>query len=93
MTVESVQGSQVYLEWIGTSGSFGMVVRPLEFFLSLKLRLPLLEVQWECRDSFATKQGNGPSSRDEEGKLGLILCCGGTLGVPLEWRRECRGTS
>ena len=23
--VESVQGNQLYLEWIGTSGSFGMV--------------------------------------------------------------------
>ena len=31
VTVESVQGSQVYLEWIGTLGSFGMVARPLEF--------------------------------------------------------------
>ena len=30
MTVESVQGSQVYLEWIGTSGSFGIVARPLD---------------------------------------------------------------
>ena len=25
VTAESVQGSQVYLEWIGISGSFGMV--------------------------------------------------------------------
>ena len=25
VAVESVQGNQVYLEWIGTSGSFGMV--------------------------------------------------------------------
>ena len=24
VTAESVQGSQVYLEWIGTSGSFGI---------------------------------------------------------------------
>ena len=32
------------------------------------------------------KQGNGPSSRDEEGKMGLFLSCGGKLGVPLEWR-------
>ena len=36
-----------------------------------------------------TKQGNGHSSRDEEGKTGLFLSCGGTLGVPLEWRRVC----
>ena len=31
VTVESVQGSQVYLKWIGTSGSFGMVAVSLEF--------------------------------------------------------------
>ena len=36
-----------------------------------------------------TKQGNGPSSRDEEGELGLFLSCGRTLGVPLECRRGC----
>ena len=30
MTVELVQGNQVYLECFGTSGSFGMVARPLE---------------------------------------------------------------
>ena len=34
VTVQSVQGNQVYLEWIGTSGSFGMVARPLEFLSS-----------------------------------------------------------
>ena len=38
-----------------------------------------------------TKQGNGPSSRDEEGKMGLLLSCGGKLSVFLEWRRVCRG--
>ena len=34
VTIESVQGSQVSLEWIGTSGSFGMVTQPLEFLSS-----------------------------------------------------------
>ena len=52
MTVESVQGRQFYLEWIGTLGSFGMVAQLLEFLLSVKLRLPLLEVQQKCPDSF-----------------------------------------
>ena len=28
--IESVKDIQVYLEWIRTSGSFGMVARPLE---------------------------------------------------------------
>ena len=31
VTVESVQGSQVYLKWIGKSGSVGIVAQPLEF--------------------------------------------------------------
>ena len=31
VTVESVQGNQVYLEWIWTSGSFEMVAVSLEF--------------------------------------------------------------
>ena len=39
------------------------------------------------------KQGNGPSSRDEDREPGLFVSCGGTLGVPLEGRRGCRGTS
>ena len=84
VTVESVQGSQVYLEWIGTLGSFGMVARPLEFLSSVKLRPLPLEVRRERRIPFLTKQRNGTSSRDEEGKPGLFLSCGGTLNVPLE---------
>ena len=38
-------------------------------------------------------QGNEHSSQDEEGKTGLFLSCGGTLGVPLKWRPVCEGTS
>ena len=44
ITVESVQGNHLYLEWIGTSGYFGIVSRPLEFLSSFKLRPPPLEV-------------------------------------------------
>ena len=77
MTVNSVQGNKVYLEWIG------MVARLLEFLSAFKLRLPPLVVRWKAGIPFPMKQGNGPSSRDEEGKTGLFLSCGGTLGVPL----------
>ena len=52
VTVESVKGSQVYWEWIGTSGSFGMVTRLLEFLWRFKLRPPLPEVQQERWDYF-----------------------------------------
>ena len=34
---------------------------------------------------FLTKQEQGPSSRDEEGKTGLFLTCGKSLWVPLDW--------
>ena len=93
VTVESVQGSQVYLECIGTSGSFGMVALPLEFLSTFKWRLLTLEVQGNAGIPFPMKQGKGPLSRDEQGKSGLFLSCGGTLGVPLKWRPVCRGIS
>ena len=52
VTIESVQGNQVFLERTGTFWSFGMLARPLEFLSSFKLRPPLLiEVQRECLDS------------------------------------------
>ena len=93
VTVESVQWNQFYQGWTGTWGSFGMVKRPLSSSrLSGGDRL-LLSCQENVRILFLTKQEIGPSSRDEEGKIGLFLSCGGTLGVPLEWRRVCRGTS
>ena len=41
---------------------------------------------------FLRNRGIGPSCRDDEGKTGLFLICGGTLGVPLESRQVCWGT-
>ena len=57
VTVESVQGSPVCPECIGTSGSFKMVARHLAFLSSVKLRLPPLEVQREYRDAFPEGAG------------------------------------
>ena len=53
----------------------------------------LLRCDGNVRIPLQTKQGNGPSSRDEEGKPGLFLSCGRKLGVSHQWRRVCRGTS
>ena len=92
VTAESVQVNQVYLEWTGTSGSSEMVERPLEFLSTFKLRPPPLD-DGNARIPFPMKQGNGPSSRDLEGKMGFLLSYGGTLGVPLEWRWVCQGSS
>ena len=55
-------------------GFFRMVVRPLEFLSSAKLRPPPLQVRWERRDSF----------NDEAGKWTLLLICGGNAGALLE---------
>ena len=44
VTVESVKGSQVYQECIGTLGVYEMVALPLEFLLSVKLRPHPVEV-------------------------------------------------
>ena len=44
MTVESVQGTLVYLEWIGTLGSFEMLAGNLELLSSVKWKPPPLEV-------------------------------------------------
>ena len=65
MTVESVQGSQVYLEGIGTSGSFEMLAQPLEFLSRVKLRLPPLEVRRKAGMPFLTREGKEASSREE----------------------------
>ena len=62
VTVESVQGNAVYLEWTWTLGSFRIVARPMEFLSSFMLRLAPLEVRQERRDSFP----------DEAGKWNLI---------------------
>ena len=53
----------------------------------------LLRCDGNVRIPLQTKQGNGPSSRDEEGKTGLFLSFVGILGVPLECRRVYQGTS
>ena len=59
VTVVSVHVNQVYLEWIWTLGSFGMVAQHLEFLSTFKLRAPPLEVRQERRVSFPDEAGKG----------------------------------
>ena len=81
--VVSVQGGQVYLEWIGTLGSFGMVIRHQEFLSSVKLKTPPFEVRRERQDSFP----------DEAGKWTLISTSGGKTGALLELWQDPRCSS
>ena len=53
----------------------------------------LLRCYTNVETPFPKNQGNGFPSRDEEGKMGLFLSGGGTLGVPLEQRWVYWGTS
>ena len=57
VTVEAVQGNQVYLKLIGTLGSFRMMAGPLEFLSTFKLRLPPFEVRWQRQDFFPDEAG------------------------------------
>ena len=68
VAVKSVQGNQVYLKCIGTSGSFGMVAGPLEFLSTFQLRLPPLEVQQECRNLPGASMGNPTHGKSHEVK-------------------------
>ena len=80
VTIESVQGRQVYLECIGTMESFEMVARPLEFLSSVKWRWYPLEVRRERWDSFL----------DEAEKWAFLLRGGGVPGaLELCWDPRC----
>ena len=63
---------------------------PLEFQSENSL---LLRCGGNAGIALQKKQGNGPSSRDVEGNPGHLFNCGGKLGLPLEWRRVCWGTT
>ena len=60
-----------------------MVARSLEFFSSVSGDRLLLRCDGNAGTASLKKEGNGPSSRDEEGEPGLFLSCGRTLSVPL----------
>ena len=91
VTVESVQGKEAYLVWTGILRSFAMLALPLEFLLSFKLRRPPLEVRHEHQDPLPKKQGNRPSSRDEEGPSVFLSSGDGYVGELLELHQVCQG--
>ena len=73
-------------------GTLGMVGRPWSSSrLSCGERL-LLRCDGNTGNSLPTIQCKDPSFRARRPK-GTPLDLGGTLGLPLEWRRVCRGTS
>ena len=86
MTFQSLQGNEAFSLVDGDMGVFsngsttpGVL---LEFQGETSL---LLRCEGIIGIPLQTKQGVGPSPRDEEGKPGLFLSCGGKLGVPVAW--------
>ena len=94
MTFESFQGNEALSQVDGDIGVFSNGGTtpgvPLEFQGETGL---LLMCDENVGIPLQTKQGIGPSSRDEEGKTGLFLRCGKKLGIPLEWGWVSRGPS
>ena len=89
---EAVQGKQFSLEWTETSGVLGNVARPWSssrLFCGERL---LLRCDGKAGNSFPTTREMIPPL-ELGGGNGAPLDVGGTLVLPLESRRVCRGTS
>ena len=92
LKVEAVQGKQVPwngLRHLGDSGNGGTT---LEFLSPFLWRAPPLEMRRKRQEFFPEHEGKDPFI-DLAGGNGAPLDVGGTLVLPLEWRRVCRGTS
>ena len=61
----------------------------LEFFRPFLWRAPPLERQRESREFFPEQAGKGSVILSYEAEMDVV----GTILLPLEWRRVCRGTS
>ena len=93
LKVEAVQGKQVSLEWTETSGGLwerwndpGVPLAfPVESASSLDVTGMLGILSRSLRERIPPLELGGGN--------GAPLDVGGTLVLPLEWRRVCRGTS
>ena len=89
---EALQGKQVSLEWTVTSGGLWEWWHDPEFLSPFLWRAPPLEMRRECREFFLNTRERIPPLELGVGN-GAPLDVSGTLVLPLEWRRVCRGTS
>ena len=76
------------LRHLGDSGNGGTT---LEFLSPFLWRAPPLDMRRERQEFFPDHSGKDPSSRAMRRKRGS-LDVGGTLVLPLDWSRVCRGT-
>ena len=93
LNVESVQGKQVSLEWTETSGVLWTC------WQDSGVPLPFPVESASTLDATGTPRILSQPRRETipplelGGRNGAPLDVGGTLVLPLEWRRVCRGTS
>ena len=93
LKVEAVQGKQVSLEWTETSGGLW------EWWHDPGVPLAFPVESASSRDARETPGILSRPRRERipplrlRGGNGAPLNVGGSLVLPLEWRRECRGTS
>ena len=86
------RGVRCIWSWLGHRGLLEWWYDPWSSSWVWSWDFLFLRCNGNARIAFPMKQGIEPSSWDEQGKPELFLSCG-TLGVPLEWTRVCRGTS
>ena len=77
------------LRHLGDSGNGGTT---LEFLSPFLWRSPPLEMRRELREFFPDRRERIPPL-ELGGEIGAPLYVGGTLVLPLEWRRVCQATS
>ena len=93
LNVEAVQGKQVSLEWTETSGGLW------ELWQDPGVSLAFLVESASSRDATGTPGILDQTRRERIPPLelgvgnGAPLDVGGTLVLPLEWRRVCRASS
>ena len=93
VTFESLQGNEALSRVDGDIGVFSNGGTTTGVPLEFQGGTGLLMCDGNVGIPLQTKQGIGSSSRDEDGKLGLFLSCGGKLSVPLEWGQVYRESS
>ena len=74
LKVEAVQGKQVSLEWIETSGGLWEWWQDPGVPLAFPVESAPLGMRQECREFFPTTQGKDPSSRARRRKRGPSGC-------------------
>ena len=93
LEVEAVQGKQVSLEWTETSGGLWEWWHDPGVPLTFPVESASSSDATETPGVFSRARRERIPPLELGGRNGATVDVGGTLVLPLEWRRVCRGTS